>query len=57
MDVPFLGQTKLDPLGLSGDLTGDILSTLGYQLNFALSFGDWISVHSLEDNHSSERPI
>ena len=28
MDVPFLGQTKLDPLGLSGDLTGDIFSLL-----------------------------
>ena len=57
MDIPFLGQRKLDPFGLAGDLTSDILSTLGYQLNFALSFGGWTSVHGHEDYHSSERPI
>lgn len=39
VDIPFLGQRKLDPFGLAGDLTSDILSTPGYQLNFALSFG------------------
>lgn len=57
MDIPFLGQRKLDPFGLAGDLTSDILSTLGYQLNFALSFGGWTSAHGHEDYHSSERPI
>ena len=47
----------MDHFSFVGDLPGDVLSTLGYQLNFALSSGSRTSVHSHKDYHSFERPV